>query len=687
MLYLRLGWLVGHAGLIGAIGVILAAYIITGTTAMSVSSIASNVRVRPGGAFAIIAGALGLEAGGAIGIPLFIAQASSVALYLYAFTEGWAFLFPSHPPMLVASVAFLVVSFVAYRSAALAFKAQGVMVFVVLIAIASAIFGLGTAHTLHAPQMLPASGEFSLLEAFAIFFPASTGIMIGVGMSGNLSKPREAIPKGTLAAWGVTLGVYVAGAVWYASIASPQELMSQPTIAIDRAAVGFFVLIGLLVSTLMAALSSLVAAPRLLQAMAKQRVVPLAEWLDDPDQSENPRNALFVTMGIAALALMTGSLNAVAPIITSFFIITYLAINVVVLLEHRLRMISFRPTFHIAPYLPVMGVVSCGIAMVLASPRGGILEFILVIAIYGMLSGRKLETPWETVHSGIALALADWATQKATRLERSQRAWKPDLMVPVDSPDALHWTLPLIKAITKRTGTVKLVGVGPHEEIETSLEQGLTILDSAGVFGTKALIKDSNWNDGVRFAAALLKASAFPPNLLLVNGVGRDDKELKDLIRVCEEHDLGLVLQLGDTFSLDSQRGKGINVWLSDRSPEWNLSLRIANVDLPVLMGFLLSEATSAPMRLLTVIREPDQKDAARRFLRQLMDMGRLPSTTRSRVLEGAFLEQLKEAPKADVNVFGVSSNIDFKRLKIIQKQTKGICLFLMDSGHESAIA
>ena len=189
------------------------------------------------------------------------------------------------------------------------------------------------------------------------------------------------------------------------------------------------------------------------------------------------------------------------------------------------------------------------------------------------------------------------------------------------------------------------------------------------------------------YTSALLKASAFPPNLLLVNGVGRDDAELKDLIRICEQHDLGLVLQLGDTFSLDSQRGKGVNVWLSDRSPEWNLSLRIANVDLPVLMGFLLSEATAAPMHLLTVIREADQKDAAKQFLRQLMDMGRLPATTRSRVLQGDFLTQLEDAPAADVNVFGVSASIDFKRLKTIQKKTKGICLFLMDSGHESAIA
>ena len=104
-------------------------------------------------------------------------------------------------------------------------------------------------------------------------------------------------------------------------------------------------------------------------------------------------------------------------------------------------------------------------------------------------------------------------------------------------------------------------------------------------------------------------------------------------------------------------------------------------------MGFLLSEATAAPMRLLTVIREAEQKDAAKQFLRQLMDMGRLPATTRSRVLQGDFLTQLEDAPAADVNVFGVSASIDFKRLKTIQKKTKGICLFLMDSGHESAIA
>ena len=120
LLYLREGWLVGNAGLGGALLVIGAAYTITGTTALSVASIATNLRLRAGGAFAIISAALGLEAGGAIGVPLFIAQTISSVLYLYAFTEGWGYLFPEHPPVVVVGTAFVGVGLLAWVSARLA---------------------------------------------------------------------------------------------------------------------------------------------------------------------------------------------------------------------------------------------------------------------------------------------------------------------------------------------------------------------------------------------------------------------------------------------------------------------------------------------------------------------------------------------------------------------------------------
>ncbi|MFO7537012.1 MAG: hypothetical protein R6X32_03000, partial [Chloroflexota bacterium] len=102
MMYLREGWVVGNAGLLGAILVILLTFTITGTAALSLSSITTNIRVGAGGVFSIISQSLGLEPGGSIGVPLYLGQALSSALYVYGFSEAWLYIFPHHNQMLVA---------------------------------------------------------------------------------------------------------------------------------------------------------------------------------------------------------------------------------------------------------------------------------------------------------------------------------------------------------------------------------------------------------------------------------------------------------------------------------------------------------------------------------------------------------------------------------------------------------
>ncbi len=213
MLFLREGWLVGNAGLGGALLVIAGAVSITGLTALSLASIATNVRVKPGGAFAITAQALGLEAGGAIGVPLYIAQSLSAAMYLYAFAEAWSFLFPSHDLRLVAVLGFGLVAAVAWRSAHLAARAQALMFGVVLVAMGAAFSGWFTADLVR-PQLVGRFTDATFAQCFAIFFPAVTGILVGAGMSGELTDPRRSLPRGTLSAWGVTTAVYVLGALW-----------------------------------------------------------------------------------------------------------------------------------------------------------------------------------------------------------------------------------------------------------------------------------------------------------------------------------------------------------------------------------------------------------------------------------------------------------------------------------------
>jgi len=97
IMYLRLGWVVGNAGLLGAIAIILLAHVITVTTGLSVSSMATNIRVEAGGAFSIISQSLGLEVGGSVSVPLFLAQAISTALYVLLSPRGGVVFSPVTP--------------------------------------------------------------------------------------------------------------------------------------------------------------------------------------------------------------------------------------------------------------------------------------------------------------------------------------------------------------------------------------------------------------------------------------------------------------------------------------------------------------------------------------------------------------------------------------------------------------
>jgi len=105
---------VGNAGILGAVAIILLAKIITLCTGLSMSSITTNIKIGPGGAYSIISKSLGLEAGGSIGIPLYIAQTLSAALYIIGFTEAWLRVFPHHNPQIIFTTAWLLLIIISY---------------------------------------------------------------------------------------------------------------------------------------------------------------------------------------------------------------------------------------------------------------------------------------------------------------------------------------------------------------------------------------------------------------------------------------------------------------------------------------------------------------------------------------------------------------------------------------------
>ena len=119
IMYLRLGWMVGNAGLLGAWLIIVICFLITVCTALSMSSITTNIRIGAGGAYAIVSQALGLEVGGSLGIPRYISQGLAVTMYIFGFREGWMLIFPGHHAFLVDIVVFGILFTIAYISGAL----------------------------------------------------------------------------------------------------------------------------------------------------------------------------------------------------------------------------------------------------------------------------------------------------------------------------------------------------------------------------------------------------------------------------------------------------------------------------------------------------------------------------------------------------------------------------------------
>jgi amino acid transporter len=686
MLYLREGWLVGNCGLAGALLIICAAYCITGTTALSISSIATNVRVRPGGAFAIIAQALGVEAGGAIGIPLFFAQTASASMYLFAFTEAWAYLFPTHPILWVLLVAMIGLSVLSWTSTSLAFKAQALMLLIVVLALGSAFLGI-LQGPIRGPVWIGEATEASFGEAFAIFFPAATGMMVGVGMSGVLDKPRRSIPRGTLSAWGITLVVYITAAFWYALVADPQTLIEDKTVMIRHALWEPLVIFGLICSTLMATLSSLVAAPRLLHAMALQRAVPFGSWLEKSSASGLPRNALLVTLALAALLLLTGSLDAIAPVVTSFFIVTYLAVNLVVVLEQRLGMISFRPTFEIPPLIPLLGLAACTIGLMVCSPGFGLVELLVVLGIYLGLQRQKLHTPWETARSGIAVTIAGWAAKRASRMERTERAWKPDLLVPVVDLDEAEALVPLLKTVTHHNGSVKLIGVKADQALNNGLLHLKSSLAASGLYATSTVLDGSDYAQGTMLAMDAMRGAFFTPNMVVVDGSRHAQSEIQAILDHCRISNLGMALYLHPPDEGQFKAEK-VSVWLSERSPHWPLEFQHnSNVDLPVLMAYLLVKTSAGDLRLATVLPDDIEVAPAMDFLGRVIERGRLPARCTQEIFRGDFKEVLRSSNQADINVLGLAQEIDLESLLDIRDASGGACLFLHDSGQESLLA
>jgi amino acid transporter len=663
IMYLRFGWVVGHMGLWGALAIVTLSTSITFLTGLSISAIATDQVVKAGGAYYMISRSLGIETGGAVGIPLYFAQALSVALYTLGFAESLVEVFPQLDQTLVAVVTTILVTLLALQSAAIAIKAQ----YFIMAAIVLSLFSLAFGHSVDPTPLAPANppGSVDFWTVLAVFFPAVTGIMAGVNMSGDLKEPTKAIPVGTLAAIATGYAVYMLIPVLLVFRADPSTLVAEPLVMRRMALWGDAILLGVWGATLSSAIGSILGAPRVLQALARDGILPRAlRWMGKGNgPADEPRLGTLFTLGIALAAVSIGDLNLIAPVLTMFFLTTYMVLNVVAGVERFLESPSFRPSFKVHWGFSLLGAVGCIAIMFLINAVATVLAAIIVLGIYLWLERREIQSTWGDVRQGL------WLTLVRTGLFRIEgpldsKNWRPHLLVFSGAPTKRWHLIDLANTLTHQRGLFTVASVLPAGSRDVARQEAMetTLRDYLERRGIQAFVRLVTAPDPFAGMAQLMEAygiGPLMPNTVLLgdteNPAGRD--RFCAMVTHCHQAKRNVVILRSspDQFMQIRRRParlRCIDVWWGGLQ---------ANGGLMLLLAYLLRTSwdwRGAEIRLKLVVPDATAATAARGNLDRLAENLRIGAVSQVIVSESRpFEDILRESSRsADLVFLGLAS-------------------------------
>ena len=523
VMYLRFGWMLGNVGLATSLVIVTIGSTITFLTGLSISALATNMRMKGGGAYFMLSRSFGAEAGAAMGIPLALSQAIGVSFYVAGFAEA---LVNSGLPVvggwdarLVGFATLAALAVVSTVSANIALKSQ----YLVMAAIAFSLFAffLGHSPAPAAPVAGQDAGVVGFWHVFAVFFPAVTGILSGVGMSGDLKNPGRSIPLGTIAAVLTGYAVYMAVPIALSHFVSDGAVLRTDTMILAKCARWpVAILVGVWAATLSSAVGSFLCAPRVFQALSRDRMMPRAfgrGW----GKTDDPRFSAFCCFAIAAAGLWLGDINAIAPILTMFNLSTYALLNLSSGLESAMGNPSWRPTFRVKAVFSFLGFMLCVGAMFMISPGWTFAAIACEFLVWWFAKRRVMRARWGDMRTGLYVAAARFAMLKLEGMSPDLRNWRPDVLAFTELPVRSIDVVDLAKAISGGRGMVTLASVVPTAAGGAEREQELAAIlrSSARKRGLAALARvhaaDNPWL-GMRDLVNCYGFGPFVPDTILL---------------------------------------------------------------------------------------------------------------------------------------------------------------------------
>ncbi|MGE0078539.1 MAG: amino acid permease [Bacteroidales bacterium] len=646
ILFLRFGFAVGTLGFWGVILIILLGHIVTIPTAFAISEIATNKRVEGGGEYFIISRSFGLNIGATIGIALFLSQAISVAFYVIAFTETFQFLFDylynnygiylprqaiSIPTMLILSVLII------RKGANLGVKALYFVVGILFISIIL-FFSGNSIQTSEASFSLigtPFQNMDKFFIVFAIVFPAFTGMTAGVGLSGDLKNPAKSIPLGTTTATIIGMIIYFFVCYKLAISANTEDLLSNQLI-MSKIAIGGMIVIplGLAASTLSSALGSIMVAPRTLQALALDKSFPVEtinKWISKGRDNDNePINASIITCSIALIFVALGNVNAVATIISMFFMVTYGSLSLISFLNHFGASPSYRPSFKSKWWLSLIGFVVAVWVMFKINTVYAALSIVIMVLLNIYINN------YHKNRRGLVSTFANSLFQLNRNLqiflqrkgkEKSFLEWRPGVICISKSTFERNNAFQLLNWVAYKYGfgtyLHRIVGyysTSTCQQASIELKRLLNNFENERNFVYIDTIISPSYTSAVAHAIQIPGIAGMENNMVILEF----DKEKPDeLTEIIENFNLISAGNFDVCILASSRRPiiykNGIHVWIKSTDSE--------NANLMILLSFIISGHPDWAKGYIKVfnICKPEEVAEQRQKLNELMISGRLP--------------------------------------------------------------
>ncbi|XP_028839034.1 solute carrier family 12 member 9 [Denticeps clupeoides] len=575
VLFLRTGFVVGHAGLLHGLLMLGVAYFIISLTVLSICAISTNGAVEGGGAYFMISRSLGPEFGGSIGLMFYLAKVCACGVYVLGLVEAILDVFGQDPAssratglhvlpqgywftVLYASAVLLLCLLVCLVGARIYSQAVFIILLVVAVALLSVLvspfvvearafvithsaganntmvynasytgFSTATLKSLLSPGYsldYSTNRMMSFATVFAVMFTSCTGIMTGANMSGELKNPNVSIPKGTIIAVFCTFTVYIF-LFLLVSATCDRTLLIQDYSFFQRINVWPpFVVIGVYCASFSAAMSALIGASRILHALAIDKLFgwPLAPAAIT-SSSGNPWVSVLYTWGLVQCTVFAAELNVIAGLVTVFYLLAYAAVDMACLALEWASAPNFRPTFQFFSwYTCLLGMLSCLAMMFVINPAYSSASIVMLLLLVLFLHYRSPTSSWGYISQALIFHQVRKYLLMLDVRKDHVKFWRPQVLLMVANPRSSCQIISFVNQMKKGglyvLGHVQLgdLDLLPSDPVQQQYNFWLSLVDKLGVKAFVDLTLSPSVRQGTQHLLRITGLGGMKPNTLVL---------------------------------------------------------------------------------------------------------------------------------------------------------------------------